>query len=202
MNDSSLPQLLRQPRMDEFITNTDANAYIGNAQPLPEWLRRTSDRYARSAVFHRDAGHQFRLFEPLFRPHRPGERHAFCHGFQGQIYYRGATPCNSIPPVSGTTPSVYNPYNLGFGYGYSTDFDTRQNLTGDIIWNSPKFFSKPVNWLLGGWITKSYTSTADDLVLSSAAAAFPACFAPDFRGQRSGQIARLTPQFSGFTAPT
>jgi hypothetical protein len=46
--------------------------------------------------------------------------------------------------------SVYNPHNIGAGYG-NTSFDTRHNVTADGIWESPKFASKPVNWLLGGW---------------------------------------------------
>jgi carboxypeptidase family protein/TonB-dependent receptor-like protein len=133
---------------DEPISNLDANAYIGTPSRYPSGFGGLSTAIpdARFSTVTQVLSNGFSNYDGLTIQ----ERHAFHHGFQGQVFYTWSHALQLDPPASGTTASVYNPYNLNFGYG-ATPFDTRHNLTGDIIWNSPKFDQKPVNWLLGGW---------------------------------------------------
>ena len=70
-------------------------------------------------------------------------RHSMKYGFQGQV---GWTWSHALQ--DGT---VYNPYNLGLGYGNSS-FDARQTWVSDLIWTEPhKFSNRFVQGALGGW---------------------------------------------------
>lgn len=164
---------------DEPINNTDANAYIGTPSRYPNGFGGlpTAIPDPRFSTVTQVISSGYSNYDGL----TVQERHAFRHGFQGQIYYTWSHALQLDPPVSGTTPSVYNPYNLGFGYG-ATDFDTRQNLTGDIIWNSPKFASKPVNWLLGGWTLGSKLYLYSGRPFSVSNSQIPGLLAPTFGG--------------------
>jgi Carboxypeptidase regulatory-like domain len=74
-------------------------------------------------------------------------RHSMKWGFQGQF---GWTWSHAIG-----LNTVYNPYNLNFGYG-NQSFDSRHTFVGDIIWNEPhKFGNAIVNTVLGGWTVGS-----------------------------------------------
>jgi hypothetical protein len=64
-------------------------------------------------------------------------------GFQGEI---GWTWSHALGLAT-----VYNPYNLNFGYG-NESIDVRHAITGDLVWKEPhKFSNKFVNGVLGGW---------------------------------------------------
>ncbi len=69
-------------------------------------------------------------------------RHAFSHSLQGQVGYTWSH-------ALGLT-SVYNPYNLNFGYG-NLPIDRRHAVVSDLIWQEPKFANKIVNFVAGGW---------------------------------------------------
>jgi hypothetical protein len=69
-------------------------------------------------------------------------RHAFSHGFQGQIGYTWSH-------ALGLT-AVDNPYNLNFGYG-NLSIDRRSAVVSDLIWQEPKFGNKYLNFVAGGW---------------------------------------------------
>jgi Carboxypeptidase regulatory-like domain len=69
-------------------------------------------------------------------------RHAFSHGLQGQIGYTWSH-------ALGLT-TVYNPYNLGFGYG-NLPIDRRNAISSDLIWQEPKLGNKYLNFVGGGW---------------------------------------------------
>jgi hypothetical protein len=70
-------------------------------------------------------------------------RHGMKWGFQGQI---GWTWSHALDLAS-----VYNPYDLGFGYGNSS-FDARHAIVSDLIWTEPhKFTNGIVQTVLGGW---------------------------------------------------
>jgi len=69
-------------------------------------------------------------------------RHAFSHGFQGQVFYTWSHALQ--------LGTVYNPYDLNYGYG-DTSFDTRHNLTADFVWSSPKLHRRTLEAALGGW---------------------------------------------------
>jgi hypothetical protein len=69
-------------------------------------------------------------------------RHAFSHGFQGQVFYTWSHALQ--------LGTVYNPYDVNFGYG-DPNFDTRHNLTADFIWNSPRLGNRKLEGALGGW---------------------------------------------------
>jgi hypothetical protein len=70
-------------------------------------------------------------------------RHSMKYGFQGQI---GWTWSHALG--MGT---VYNPYNLNFGYG-NQSFDVRHAIVSDLIWTNPiKFSNRVEKAVLGGW---------------------------------------------------
>ena len=70
-------------------------------------------------------------------------RHSLKYGFQGQV---GWTWSHALG--DGT---VYNPYNLQFGYG-NQSFDVRHAVVSDLIWTEPFHFSNGIlKGALGGW---------------------------------------------------
>lgn len=69
-------------------------------------------------------------------------RHAFSHGFQGQAFYTWSHALQ--------LGTVYNPYDISYGYG-DTNFDTRHNLTADVVWSSPKLAGRVLETAFGGW---------------------------------------------------
>jgi hypothetical protein len=70
-------------------------------------------------------------------------RHAFSYGFQGQFGFTWAHDLGDT--------SVYNPYNLAFGYG-DASIDVRTAFVSDLVWQEPhKFANKFANAVLGGW---------------------------------------------------
>lgn len=70
-------------------------------------------------------------------------RHSMKWGFQGQF---GWTWSHALQ--DGT---VYNPYNLHFGYG-NASYDARHTFVSDLIWTEPHRFSNGIlRAALGGW---------------------------------------------------
>jgi len=70
-------------------------------------------------------------------------RHSTKWGLQGQF---GWTWSHALGLAS-----VYNPYNLHFGYG-NESIDVRRAITGDFVWNEPIKFGNPIlRTVLGGW---------------------------------------------------
>ncbi len=71
-------------------------------------------------------------------------RHAFSYGFQGQFGWTWAHDLGDT--------TVYNPYNLAFGYG-NTSIDVRNAFVSDLVWQRPriKIANKFTNAVLGGW---------------------------------------------------
>ena len=68
-------------------------------------------------------------------------RHSMNYGFQGQIAWTWAHALGDS--------TVYNPYNLHFGYG-NQGFDVRHAIVSDLIWNQPHHFANKVlqsHWL-------------------------------------------------------
>ena len=70
-------------------------------------------------------------------------RHSLKYGLQGRF---GWTWSHALGLAS-----VYNPYNLNFGYG-NESIDVRHALTGDFVWTEPHKFSNAIlNGVIGGW---------------------------------------------------
>jgi hypothetical protein len=70
-------------------------------------------------------------------------RHSFSYGFQGQVGWTWAHDLGDT--------TVYNPYNLAFGYG-NASIDVRNAVVSDLVWQEPhKFANKFTNAVLGGW---------------------------------------------------
>ena len=70
-------------------------------------------------------------------------RHSMKWGFQGQV---GWTWSHALGDNT-----VYNPYNLAFGYG-NLSLDARHTVVSDLIWTEPHRFANPVlRTVLGGW---------------------------------------------------
>ena len=70
-------------------------------------------------------------------------RHSLKWGIQGQV---GWTWSHALGLAS-----VYNPYNLNFGYG-NESIDVRHAITSDFVWTEPhKFHNLILNNVLGGW---------------------------------------------------
>jgi hypothetical protein len=91
------------------------------------------------------------------------ERHALTHGLEGQVSFAWtkALQLGTGVGTTGTAGSIYNPtvYALdgltptgtpSQNYG-PTAFDTRYNLTGDLVYSMPKFSKALVDRTLGGW---------------------------------------------------
>jgi hypothetical protein len=81
------------------------------------------------------------------------EQHSFAHHFQGQLSYTWSKALQLV--------NIYNPtvYSAGAftptgttqqNYG-PTAFDTRHNLSGDVLYATPKFGRKSLDRTLGGW---------------------------------------------------
>jgi hypothetical protein len=80
-------------------------------------------------------------------------RHSMKWGFQGQMQWTWSHGLGLA--------SVYNPYNLNYGYG-NESIDVRHAISGDLVWTEPhKFSNGIVNTVLGGWNfgTKVYVYT-------------------------------------------
>ena len=70
-------------------------------------------------------------------------RHSLKWGFQGQV---GWTWSHALGDNT-----VYNPYNLAFGYG-NLSLDARHTVVSDIIWTQPHKFANPfLKFALNGW---------------------------------------------------
>jgi len=70
-------------------------------------------------------------------------RHAMKWGFQGQF---GWTWSHGLGDAT-----VYNPYNLHFGYG-NESIDVRHAIVSDLVWTEPHKFSNGIlSQVLGGW---------------------------------------------------
>jgi hypothetical protein len=69
-------------------------------------------------------------------------RHSMKYGFQGQF---GWTWGHALQ-----LGTVYNPYNLGLGYG-NASYDARNTYVADLIWTEPRKFHGVEQALLGGW---------------------------------------------------
>ncbi|HXK05581.1 MAG TPA: carboxypeptidase regulatory-like domain-containing protein [Verrucomicrobiae bacterium] len=91
-------------------------------------------------------------------------RHSMGHGLQGQI---GWTWSHALGNVA-----VYDGNNIPMGYG-PLSFDTRHMISADLIWNSPKFSNKGLDWLAGNWTLGSkwyaYTGSPFSVTNSSMA---------------------------------
>jgi hypothetical protein len=81
------------------------------------------------------------------------ERHAFAHQFQGQVSY---TWSKALALGTIYNPTVYSQGtatatgNARGDYGPTT-FDTRHNLSGDLVYSTPRWSNHLVNWTAGGW---------------------------------------------------
>lgn len=69
-------------------------------------------------------------------------RHAYSHGFQGQIGY---TWSHGLARTA-----VYDPKNLDFGYSNSA-LDNRHQLTADLYWSMPRLHNQLLERTVGGW---------------------------------------------------
>ena len=70
-------------------------------------------------------------------------RHGMKYGFQGQF---GWTWSHGLGDAT-----VYNPYNLHFGYG-NESIDVRHAIVSDLVWTEPhKFANGILSQVLGGW---------------------------------------------------
>lgn len=74
-------------------------------------------------------------------------RHSFSYGFQGQIGY---TWSHALGTAYASTTLLLNPNNLRYQYS-NLPFDTRHQLTGDMVWNSPRLSNRALNLIAGGW---------------------------------------------------
>ena len=89
-------------------------------------------------------------------------RHSMSHGFQAQM---GWTWSHALGNVA-----VYDPNNIHLGYG-PLSFDTRHMLTGDLLWDSPRFTNPALQWLAGNWTlgAKFYAYTGSPFSVTNSA---------------------------------
>ncbi|AXC15389.1 Oar protein [Acidisarcina polymorpha] len=136
---------------DEPLTNADANAYIGTASRYPNGFGRLpfSIPDPRFSTVSQVVTSGFSNYNGLTAT----VRHAFSLGFQGHASYTWSHALQLGPPIpsTGTTTfTVYNPYDLNSEYG-AANIDTRHNLTGDLLWTSPRQNNRLLQGALGGW---------------------------------------------------
>ncbi|HEY4048136.1 MAG TPA: carboxypeptidase regulatory-like domain-containing protein [Acidobacteriaceae bacterium] len=138
---------------DEPLTNSDANAYIGTPSRYPNGFGGLpfSIPDPRFSTVNQVLTSGFSNYNGLTAL----VRHTFSRGFEGHASYTWshALQLGPLVPSTGSTTtqfSVYNPYNLNSEYG-STNFDTRHNLTADLLWVSPKQNNRWLQSTLGGW---------------------------------------------------
>jgi len=114
------------------------------------------------------------------------EQHAFTHGFQGQLSY---TWSKSLQ-----LGTIYNPTAFSAGtlaatspriadYGPAS-FDTRDNLSGDFVYATPKFASRLLDRSVGGWKlgTKLYLYSGRPFSVTDSGVASAHGFSSSFSG--------------------
>ncbi len=69
-------------------------------------------------------------------------RHPLGLGFQGQLGYTWSHALGNV--------AIYDGANVGMGYG-PLSFDTRHMVTGDLVWNSPRFKNRMAGWIGSNW---------------------------------------------------
>jgi hypothetical protein len=136
---------------DESVLNQDANAYIGTVSRFPNGFGGlpTVAPDSRFSTVTELLNSGYSNYDGLSAQ----VRHAFSLGFQGQIGYTWshALQTGAVLASSGASSiAEYNPYNLAASYG-PTNFDTRQNLSADVVYNPPKFRKKLMESVFGGW---------------------------------------------------
>jgi hypothetical protein len=132
---------------DEPETNADANGYIGTPSRYPRGFSGlpTTVPDPRFSTITESLTSGYSNYNGV----TVQVRHAYGLGFQGQGSYTWSHALQ--------LGTVYDPNNLNYGYG-NTNFDTRHNLTADLVWNSPKLRQRTLVAALGGWTvgTKLY----------------------------------------------
>jgi hypothetical protein len=113
-------------------------------------------------------------------------RHSFSLGFQGQASYTWSHALQLDPGItsagaSSATSTVLNPFNLNSGYG-PTDFDTRHNLSADVVWNPPKFQKRLMENVLGGWTLGAKMYVYSGRPFSVTDSQIPGFLSPTFGG--------------------
>ena len=125
---------------DEPETNADANAYIGTAGRYPNGFGglpgAIPDPRFSTVTSLLESGYS------NYNGLTAQLRHSFRRGFQGQLAYTWSHALQ--------LGTVYNPYNLNFGYG-NTGFDSHSNVTGDIVWVSPRMHGRYLQAAGSGW---------------------------------------------------
>jgi hypothetical protein len=81
------------------------------------------------------------------------ERHGFVHGFQGQVSYTWskALQLGTIYNPNAYTEGVVVPTGSKLANYGPTAFDTRNNLSGDLVYSTPKLKRAALNRTLSGW---------------------------------------------------
>jgi hypothetical protein len=140
---------------NETLSNTAANGWAGNgygglptAIPDPRFSTVTQ-------IF--DSGYS------NYNGLTLTERHAYARGLQGQISYTWSKALQLGPGAgnTGASGTIYNPtvYSLAGQAitGRPSDiygpvaFDTRHNLTGDLVYTTPRLQEALLNRTIGGW---------------------------------------------------
>jgi len=138
---------------DEMITDPDLNAFIGTPSRYPAGFS-SLPLAAPDTRFSTVTGlltSGYSNYDGL----SVQVRHSYAMGFQGQVSYTWSHALQLDPGLtsagaSSATATVLNPFNLSSGYG-ATNFDTRHNLSADVLWNPPRFTKGWMERAFGGW---------------------------------------------------
>ncbi len=81
------------------------------------------------------------------------ERHSFVHGFQGQVSYTWskALQLGTIFNPNAYTEGVVPPSGLKIANYGPTAFDTRHNVSGDLVYSTPKLKQAVLSHVFSGW---------------------------------------------------
>ncbi len=146
---------------DEPLTNTAANAYNNNSSLYPGGFSGLPNAIpdARFSTVTQVSTAGFNNYHGL----TVTERHSLTHGLQGQVNYTWSkalqfgtvfNPGSFAAGVNGggaTNPALGNTGSLSSGAYGPTNFDTRHNLSADLVYIQPSMKSHLLDSLIGRW---------------------------------------------------
>ena len=146
---------------DEPLTNTAANSYNNNPALYPDGFAGLPNAIpdARFSTVTQVSTAGFNNYHGL----TVTERHSLTHGLQGQVNYTWSkalqfgtvfNPGLFAAVVNGggaTSPTLGNTPSLSSGAYGPTNFDTRHNISADLIYIQPSMKSRLLDSLIGRW---------------------------------------------------
>lgn len=201
---------------DEPLTNTAANAYNNNPSLYPDGFAGLPNAIpdARFSTVTQVSTAGFNNYHGL----TVTERHSLTHGLQGQVNYTwskalqfGTVFNPGLFATSGNggaaSPALGNTPSLSSGAYGPTNFDTRHNLSADLIYIEPSMKSRLLDSLIGRWtvggkvyrysgrpfsVTNSQVATSLNIATFGSGSVLADALTPSVAGTNCGKAAVST----------